>query len=112
MFRDTRHGQKAQRIKCSNHERPVFASAVVVKTIAWKRASVSCGIYQTDRQNYFEDSRLGNAQFSCDIAELLRGSRFIAAIMASALAVVGTLCGLSRLLPKTRFTSHVNAAAR
>jgi len=28
----------------------IRSSAVVVKAIAWKRASLSCGIYQTDRQ--------------------------------------------------------------
>jgi hypothetical protein len=37
-------------VKCSNHERPVFASAVCIKAIVWKRASVSSGTYQTDSQ--------------------------------------------------------------
>jgi hypothetical protein len=63
-------------------------------------------------KNDFEDSRLGNAQFSCDIVELVRGSRFTAAIMAFAVAVVGTVCGERRLVPETRCRSHVNSAAR
>jgi hypothetical protein len=49
-FRNTRHCQNAQSNKCSNHERPVFASAVGTKTIVWKIASVSSCIYQTDHQ--------------------------------------------------------------
>jgi hypothetical protein len=63
-------------------------------------------------KNYFEDPRPGNAQFSGDITELHCVSRFTAAIKAPVLAVVGTVCGEPRLVPKTRCTSHIHAAAR